>query len=257
MRSWVVKCGGTPQNNGHERNARASQSQFHSRGRGSTNGVSPDTSADLQQFYDSAKVASLGQLKQVTKEIADSNYTQADSRNSGVYANNIIESNQKEINRLYLLSLTDTAYVYSSADSEAIYNIAVQCPSEGGGGVWDARVLYYSIIDDYWEFEADCEAQGKSLIHHGSKSSILSNDNFKIFPNPNNGDFTLSYNVADNEIGTITIYDIAGKLIHSFNFTSSSTVVTIHENELNAGAYFYEIKVNESKVKMDKLIIIK
>ncbi len=224
----------------------------------STNGVSPDSSADLQQFYDSTKVASLGQLKAVEKEMADSNFVQANTRNNNVYVNNTIESNQKEINRLYLLLLTDTAYTYSSADSEAIYNIAVQCPSEGGAGVWGARTLYYSILDDYIEFEADCEAQGKSLLYHnGSKPITDVSDNFKVYPNPNNGSMTLEYHLAENENALVSIYDLVGRIIKSYPINSKSNSIFINENELNAGTYYYTIQLNDKVIKTEKLVIIK
>ena len=125
------------------------------------------------------------------------------------------------------------------------------------GGVWDARALYYSIMDDYIAFEMACSAQGRNPIHKGNKLPPTPSDNYNLFPNPNSGEMTLTYHLQDGETGIFSIYDITGKLISRHNLNSSVTSINIEESTLDAGIYFYEIKVNDRKVKMDKLIIIK
>ena len=77
----------------------------------------------------------------------------------------------------------------------------------------------------------------------------------KLYPNPNNGNMTLEYNL--NGTGLFTIYDVSGRLIKQQLLTSENTTATINAAELDAGVYLYEIKVNDKKVKIDKLIIIK
>ena len=78
---------------------------------------------------------------------------------------------------------------------------------------------------------------------------------FKLYPNPNNGNMVLEYKIGDNETGEIEIYDLAGKLISSHVFNSSSTTLLVNENNLDAGAYYYCIKVNGNKVKTDLSLI--
>ena len=80
---------------------------------------------------------------------------------------------------------------------------------------------------------------------------------FKLYPNPNNGNMILDYKIADGQAGIISIYDVTGKLLNSHTFNSSSTSLSIDASILNAGAYYYDVKVEDKRVKADKLIIVK
>jgi len=81
--------------------------------------------------------------------------------------------------------------------------------------------------------------------------------NFKLYPNPNNGNFTFEYRIGNNESGLLSIYDITGKLVRSINFNSATSTATINASELEAGIYMYSVSVNNTKVKTDKLVVIK
>ncbi len=83
------------------------------------------------------------------------------------------------------------------------------------------------------------------------------NSNFKLYPNPSNGNFTLEYHLESNQSGSLTIYDVTGKQISSKNLNSSNTNVLIDATHLDAGVYYYEIKISGFKTKADKLIIMK
>jgi len=111
----------------------------------------------------------------------------------------------------------------------------------------------YYFIDDVNVHCCSCD----SLDHTGINELSKSSDAFNLYPNPNNGNMTLDYKLAENETGVISIYDITGKLILSYPFNSSGTSIKIENAQLNAGAYFYQVKVNDRKVKMGKLIIVK
>ncbi len=80
---------------------------------------------------------------------------------------------------------------------------------------------------------------------------------FKLYPNPNNGNMVLEYKIGENETGLITIYDITGRMVKQEKLNAENKTLLIHANELNAGTYYYEIKVGDKKVKLDKLVIIK
>ncbi len=82
-------------------------------------------------------------------------------------------------------------------------------------------------------------------------------NNFKLFPNPNNGNMVLQYQLDGTETGLITIYDITGRMVKQEKLNAENKTLLIHANELNAGTYYYEIKVGDKKLKLDKLVIIK
>jgi hypothetical protein len=79
----------------------------------------------------------------------------------------------------------------------------------------------------------------------------------KLYPNPNNGTFTIECNVFENESAVLNIYDVTGKKIAKHFVNSKNKSLTINENSLDAGVYYYQITVNDKTIKSNKLVIIK
>lgn len=79
----------------------------------------------------------------------------------------------------------------------------------------------------------------------------------KLYPNPNNGSFTIEYSAFENESAVINIYDVTGKKIVEHLVNSKNKSLTINENNFDAGVYYYQIIVNDKTIKADKLVIIK
>ena len=80
----------------------------------------------------------------------------------------------------------------------------------------------------------------------------LSKTTFNIYPNPVND--ILNIKVAElNSNSTITIFDIAGKMVLSS--TLKNGLNTMNVNSLNSGIYFYAIKQNNEIIETKKLII--
>jgi OOP family OmpA-OmpF porin len=76
-----------------------------------------------------------------------------------------------------------------------------------------------------------------------------------VYPNPNNGNFKLEYHITKEAEFVIT--DITGRLVNQYALLPSQNSLLIKEEELNGGVYFYSIKINNSVLKNNKLIIIK
>lgn len=154
--------------------------------------------------------------------------------------------------------MLDSAFIYSSSDIALINSIANQCPIEGGNSVYLARNLLMTIVNDVIEFVDSCD-NGVKRSHLLIPNKIASTESkpFKLYPNPNNGNMILDYSLNINDKAAISIYDITGKLINSYLLNTSNTQMTINEMELNNGIYFYHIKVNNTIVQQDKLVIVK
>ncbi len=80
---------------------------------------------------------------------------------------------------------------------------------------------------------------------------------FKIYPNPNDGVMILDYHLLSDQSVMIEVYDLTGRLLKTFPITSESTQLIINSTELNAGQYYYAIRINGQLVKTEKLTIIK
>ncbi len=80
---------------------------------------------------------------------------------------------------------------------------------------------------------------------------------FNLYPNPNNGSMMLDYNLKDNTNATLQIVDITGKLINTYKLQNNVGSLSINEQSLINGVYFYRILVGDKIIKTDKLVIIK
>jgi hypothetical protein len=76
-----------------------------------------------------------------------------------------------------------------------------------------------------------------------------------VYPNPNDGVMQLNYNITKK--AELLITDITGRVINNYMLDETQKSITIKEQELNAGIYFYTVKQNNHILKQDKLIIIK
>jgi len=75
-----------------------------------------------------------------------------------------------------------------------------------------------------------------------------------IYPNPNNGKFTLNYEGTDT-LTKLTVLDITGKTIQTLNFDSYNTNSLIDLKHLAKGMYFVKIQTNNAVAT--KRVIIK
>jgi hypothetical protein len=215
--------------------------------------IDPITNPMLQDFYDSTVLASMGQLQNVDNALEDNDYTLAAATNNSVVGNNVIETNQQQFNTLYLLSLNDSAYLYTQAEKDALYAIAEQCPLAGGDAVWHARVLYCTIENNLIEFDDNCTDSDRMMVE-GDRSA---SSNFIVYPNPNNGSMQLAYILNTSESGVFSLHDITGKPIVQYALENSTNKLSIDNLQLSSGIYYYNIYVNDKLVKTEKVVIIK
>lgn len=75
-----------------------------------------------------------------------------------------------------------------------------------------------------------------------NEKPILSNDKLRIYPNPNNGKFTIE-NRNGLEINAVEIFDVSGRLITKNKLSSPSNKTNINLNHVDSGVYFVKIHV--------------
>ncbi len=80
---------------------------------------------------------------------------------------------------------------------------------------------------------------------------------FLLFPNPNNGQMELQYTISNKQAAQLLILDVTGRLISLYDLSENSSNLHIHELDLKSGVYFYTIKQNNSILKQAKFVIMK
>lgn len=120
------------------------------------------------------------------------------------------------------------------------------------GGNW-----ILSVTDDanddggtFNSFGLDICAQGNLAVNQNQFTT------FSIFPNPNNGQFTIKLNSNSDEKISISVYDVRGRLVLDKNYDSTGNFEQdIDLNNVEAGIYL--IKVSDGLNQTTKKIIVK
>ena len=118
-------------------------------------------------------------------------------------------------------------------DGTFLYGVTV-----AGGGSNDGVVFKFALT-----------ATGISEINN--KSDIV------IYPNPNNGNFTLSYHLNNNPNTLIQIKDVTGRIVYTANITGTESKQNINATGLNDGIYYWEVLSGNEILDRGKIAVIK
>jgi hypothetical protein len=89
-----------------------------------------------------------------------------------------------------------------------------------------------------------------------NSSNKKTNLNNSIFPNPNDGNFTLSYNLLTTD-GEFDIKDMTGRLIYKQKIERLLGISIINVSEISAGIYYWEIYNSKEIIDKGKIAIIR
>jgi hypothetical protein len=78
---------------------------------------------------------------------------------------------------------------------------------------------------------------------------------FILYPNPNEGDMQLDYELNSSDMGKIIIYDAAGRIVYCHNLENYKNTLQINAAFLNRGIYFCQVIEDERTVFADKIVI--
>jgi hypothetical protein len=208
----------------------------------------------LQNFYSAAQNSCFGKLLVVEEKIELGLFNEALTLNSSIFASNIVEQNLQTANNMLLKKLTNYNYSYTGGDIVELNLIAAQCEMEGGKGVILARNILMQLSKGIIAFANNCNSNGR-IGDDTEQRTGNTEDNFTLYPNPNDGNFTLNYTIALD--AQLNITDVTGKVICTYNLLSNANSIEVNCKELSNGCYLYNILLGGSVIKSDKIIIIK
>ncbi len=77
-----------------------------------------------------------------------------------------------------------------------------------------------------------------------------------VYPNPNDGNFTVSYNVA-SQASALRIVDMAGRAVLVQTLTGVEGKANVNASDLSKGIYYWEVISNEGVSSKGKIVIVK
>jgi hypothetical protein len=127
--------------------------------------------------------------------------------------------------------------------------------------LYQARALLQSItyVGKVYVDSCDNSKVRKEMWMDDEPTSVSLVDGVqaKLYPNPNNGSFTLAYDLKKNNDAEVLIYDVTGKVVYKTSLDNLENMKQINTNNLNNGIYFIQLIHDKNLLWTDKLIISK
>ena len=80
----------------------------------------------------------------------------------------------------------------------------------------------------------------------------------KLYPNPNNGNFTLKYDlIKEFTEAEVMVEDVTGKLIYAAKLNVTSRSINMDLSNARNGIYFVKVISNKEIISVNKVIINK
>lgn len=226
------------------------------------------TSSVLMQFKDAmdlTNVSLVSNFKEIMQNPLDS--ATVDSLNdiaTAISPDNNIEENYKNVFELATKNPELKDSIYNLADYLRLRTIAKMCPYVEGTAVYTARVILHAFEPDsnyynYCEFakrpDRESSERNSNMQENNTKENLsFINLDYKVIPNPNNGEFSIL--CPDNSNINLKIYDNKGAKIFDQAARPNQNVITINLNNLSPGIYNLVI-INAITIKNIKFAITK
>lgn len=214
--------------------------------------------ADLQQFYNQQSSSNIGKFEQIEQALFNANVSQAQQLQQSLTAQTLVDDNTKNFYNLYLKVIDST---FTNMEDTALLQLANACPDKDGLVVFQARAMYNALHSTYYQFEDNCEEVKASRTSQQEDNSPLFTESLvlntlAVYPNPNQGSFSLYIDDANVEQLHIKIYDVNGRLVfEEMNKPLQNQSLNIN-SQLTTGVYMLHAfdAQNQSEYKQ-KLII--
>ncbi len=208
----------------------------------------------VENFYRAQKNTELAQYLEIDSLLSESNTTLAKEKNNSISANNSITQTYKKYNAIYLSGVS------AANEYTTLKELANLCPTLYGNAVFEARALLNMVSYATLNYNDSCgeENLATSLTNFEEQQlgvSLIEKMNVSLLPNPNNGEFTLAYDLRQTNKAIITISDITGKVVYTNEITNEFNLVKISTIDLNNGMYFIHLNSNDKLLWTNKFII--
>jgi len=215
----------------------------------------------LNAFNDSISGTTLGEIMAADTEVLNGDGITAFEYYCIFYltpASNI-EANIQLVGQIILNTRFSGATTLTSTELAALYILANKCPYMDGIAVYQARTLldYYTGTVNIYDEGCVSHGTGHAPIKQQKKEQVENAISFNIYPNPNNGSFTLEYNLGNETNGKFEIYNEIGMDVGEYLLSSSSGTLSITTQNLGQGLYFYKVFTDTGIKKVGKIVIMR
>ena len=213
--------------------------------------VNTTDGSDLQQFIDTISLTNVGLVVEVNRLMAAKDTLAAEQLNQSINPKECADAFHKMVNEIYFRTWAKNVFEFSTADSSALTDIAVQDPLVCGTAIYSARVMLNLDVNDY---SVD-NTKGNRLMNVAKTETTSSTMKGKWYPNPAKDEVYYEIQLSEEQSGQVVIIDLMGKEHVSALLNSGNNKTTFDIKSLPSGIYFYRVKINNKLQEVNKFII--
>lgn len=203
-------------------------------------------------------ISSLTALNNQTLALADtSRVLTAESvktTNATIATSELIESNEKEVNGIYLGTVAKGINAFTPEQATALFAIANQCPLTGGNAVYRARAMY-ALIDDEQDYDDPALCLQHGLIYRSMQQ--VGGHAITVVPNPATDHVSLVLDEPWDAPGVFIVYDAMGAEVMRAEVPDYTPRWEFSTAALAPAMYHYRLRGPSGKVSDGKLSIIR
>jgi hypothetical protein len=191
--------------------------------------------SELTRFAAIPAYESLMQYLHLADSLRSTKTQAAWALNQALSATDILQSNRKTVNRVYLETVGQGITALTPAQFDDIAPIAWQCPLEGGGVVYTARGLYQMHTAAHFDDRSLCGLGSQERGAQRANAPLY--ETLKVQPNPASGELlvALPMGVVGEEL-RMKVIDVNGREVLSNQVTGDATIL-IDVSKLPAGLH--------------------
>jgi hypothetical protein len=174
--------------------------------------------------------------------------------NSSVSATADYEVNEKDYNNLLLISLE--ADTFTTAQKNALWSIANQCPLEGGDGVYHARSLF-ALVNPLATYNDLTLCSGAQPFQRPVQEVEHLAATFEVYPNPAKEVLVFKLEQPLNEPVYLEIFHVSGSQVHKQLHSLIDGQFGVQTDNLKDGLYFCRLSLNGQDLGTRKIVILK
>ncbi len=157
-----------------------------------------------------------------------------------VYVNHWKVQLDEEVKKTYV------GYQAEFMDSTWIDTTLYNIPTQQAFGNFGSTIQSAKTIEFY-----NC-GNYRTAIKTDDKESAI---DLSIYPNPNQGVFTVNYNLPEKSTGEVIVYAMDGKKVYSFSCQSGEHRQVVDVSGVAPGTYIYSFRIDGIGVSQGKFIV--
>ena len=176
--------------------------------------------------------------------------------NIAIGTSQLIETNEKTVNEIYLRTVAQDVDDFSAADAGLLFDIANQCPMVGGNAVYRARSLY-ALINDDQEFDDPALCLPYGILVRTLEAATALEQTVQLVPNPARDEVTLVFGVSIEGNGTVTFYDAVGHEVLRRPFIGGQQRFHLSVAALAPAVYHYRVRSSIGDIGYGKFTVVR